>query len=105
MTAVLTESTLSTSAAARMVGRWTGRPTPAETIVRWHKDGLRSAAGERVYLEMVRVGGRLVTSEEALGRFFDAVGTRDRTDSCLRQPGAREKTNARARGRLRAGGF
>jgi len=43
------------------------------TLHRWVQRGLRSRDGQIVRLEMVKVGGRACTSEEALQRFFDRL--------------------------------
>ena len=43
------------------------------TLYRWVQGGLRSRDGQIVRLEMVKVGGRSCTSEEALQRFFDRL--------------------------------
>jgi hypothetical protein len=50
-----------------------GKPLCFTTIFRWVKDGVCSPAGERVRLEAVRLGGRLVTSKPALQRFADRL--------------------------------
>jgi hypothetical protein len=60
--------------AARLVppGR-NGRKTHLSTLIRWITIGARSPAGERVRLEAVRLGGRWLTSREALQRFAAAL--------------------------------
>lgn len=84
MPAVINENVLSLSGAARSVpavdrGK---RPNPS-TVFRWIREGVRVASGERVHLESARIGSRLVTSAEALERFFarlaeaDSEGARD----------------------------
>jgi hypothetical protein len=45
-----------------------GKPPGPGTLARWAQHGLRG-----VRLEIVRVGGRLASSREALARFFSAV--------------------------------
>jgi hypothetical protein len=67
-----TEATLSLAAAARMIpsGR-RGRPCNLSTIFRWIIDGVRLPSGEVVRLEAVRLGGRWLTSAEAIQRFAD----------------------------------
>ena len=44
---------------------------------RWMRRGVLARNGERVYLEGVRVGGKLFTSEPAMQRFFAAVAEAD----------------------------
>jgi hypothetical protein len=67
---VLSEETISLSAAARLLPRLRAdRPVSAATIWRWASHGLRG-----VKLETARVGGTTVTSPDALRRFFAALG-------------------------------
>jgi hypothetical protein len=46
-----------------------GRPCHFTTVLRWVRDGAVGPTGKRVHLEAVRLGGRWVTSREALERF------------------------------------
>jgi hypothetical protein len=48
-----------------------GRPVSLSCALRWVLDGVKSPAGEVVRLEAARVGGRWLTSVEALQRFAD----------------------------------
>ena len=50
------------------------------TVFRWMKSGTRAANGAVVRLEAVRVGGRWVTSREAVARFIAASTTASSTD-------------------------
>jgi hypothetical protein len=93
------ESTLSLAAAARMLppGR-RGRPVSLSCILRWVLDGVRLSSGQVVRLEAVRLGGRWITSVEALGRFADRQ-TPCLEDSRLgppRSPSKRERASNRA---------
>jgi hypothetical protein len=65
------ERTVSLSAAARMLppGR-RGRPVTLSCLLRWVLDGVKTPQGV-VRLEAVRLGGRWITSVEALERFAD----------------------------------
>jgi hypothetical protein len=65
------ESTISLSQAARMLppGR-RGRPVTLSCVLRWVLDGVRTPAGI-VRLEAIRLGGRWLTSIEAIERFAD----------------------------------
>jgi hypothetical protein len=65
------ERTLSLSAAARMLppGR-RGRPVTLSCLLRWVLDGVKTPQGV-VRLEAFRLGGRWITSVEALERFAD----------------------------------
>ena len=46
-------------------------------VWRWARRGIKSAAGTRVRLEHIRIGGRIYTSLGALDRFFQAVADAD----------------------------
>jgi hypothetical protein len=71
---LMAETLISVSEAARSIPahRGTGRCNPA-TVWRWITEGVRSTSGERVRLESVRIGGRFVTSREALDRFIQRL--------------------------------
>ena len=66
---LLTEHVVTLVEAARLVppGRG-GRPTHLSTLLRWINPGVRG-----VRLEAARLGGRWVTSREALQRFADRL--------------------------------
>lgn len=53
--------------------RRAGKKIHSSTVIRWWKRGCKAEDGSRVYLEMIRVGGTLCTSVEALQRFFDRL--------------------------------
>jgi hypothetical protein len=65
------ESLITISQAARLVppGRQ-GKPTHVATIHRWINQGVRG-----VRLDAIRLGGRWLTSREALQRFAQALTT------------------------------
>lgn len=48
----------------------TGRQVHRSVVWRWARVGLKAADGTRVFLEVVKAGGGLATSREALHRFF-----------------------------------
>ncbi|HEX5272563.1 MAG TPA: DUF1580 domain-containing protein [Gemmataceae bacterium] len=88
----LSDNTLSLSQAARRLPRLrAGRPVHVTTVWRWALNGVRG-----VKLETAMVGGVRVTSEEALLRFFAAVGGAA-TSPGPSGPPATGRTNARAR--------
>lgn len=63
---ILDEQILTLSQAAKRLPRLRGnRPVAVSTLWRWCQRGLRG-----VRLEVIRLGGIRVTSEEALRRFF-----------------------------------
>ena len=65
---IFDETPLTFSAAARSLP---GRPHPS-TIWRWHRVGVRG-----IRLEAVRLGGRYITSQEALDRFAARLSESD----------------------------
>jgi hypothetical protein len=71
------ETTLSLSQAARLLppGRG-GRPTSLSCVLRWVLRGARAPSGELVRLDAVRLGGRWLTSCEALQRFAERLTPR-----------------------------
>lgn len=88
------ETALSLSAAARRLPRLrAGRPVHPATLLRWVLDGIRGPGGGRVRLEAVRVGGRWVTTAEALERFQGALSIVPDERACPtpRTPGQRQR--------------
>jgi hypothetical protein len=67
---MLTNETLVTLAeAARHIPARSGKRIHCSTIWRWHAKGVWTRSGRRVRLEALRLGGRVLTSVEALERF------------------------------------
>jgi hypothetical protein len=64
-----TETCITLAAVARMLppGR-AGKPITISCVLKWIIDGVKTPAGQ-VRLEAVRVGGRWITSVEAVERF------------------------------------
>jgi hypothetical protein len=58
-----------------------GKKTHLSTILRWITRGAKAPSGERVRLEAVRLGGRWITSREALQRFAERLTPRIDTPS------------------------
>jgi hypothetical protein len=50
-----------------------GKRTHLSTLLRWILTGARAPSGELVRLEAVRLGGRWMTSREALQRFAERL--------------------------------
>jgi hypothetical protein len=50
-----------------------GKKTHLSTLLRWIVKGVRSPIGETVRLEAIRLGGRWMTSREALQRFAERL--------------------------------
>src|SRR5262245_48947927 len=69
-----TEVTISLSQAARLLppGR-RGRPVTLSCLLRWVLSGIKAHSGEVVCLEALRLGGRWITSREALQRFAERL--------------------------------
>jgi hypothetical protein len=69
-----TESLLSLGQATRLLPAGRGdAPTTLACVLRWILKGARAPSGERVRLDAVRLGGRWLTSREALQRFAEAL--------------------------------
>lgn len=64
---------LSLSQAAKRVP---SRPSTC-SLWRWCRRGVKSRNGERVYLEHVRIGGQVFTTERWLVSFFEDTATAD----------------------------
>jgi hypothetical protein len=71
---LLTETVLGLKDAAKLVpSARQGRPVSFACLWRWVLHGAKAPDGERVRLEAVRLGGRWVTSREALQRFAERL--------------------------------
>jgi hypothetical protein len=64
------------------------------TVWRWIKNGVRARDGSTVKLDAVRIGGRLVTSRQAIARFTDALN--DQPTDAKKKPKTRTPTKRRA---------
>jgi hypothetical protein len=84
-----------------------GRPVTLGCVLRWILDGARGPNGERVRLEAIRIGGRWVTSREALQRFAERL-TPSLTDAgapTLRTGTKRQRASDRAAAELAKAGI
>jgi hypothetical protein len=92
------ETTISLTQAARLLPRGRGdRPVTLSCLLRWIRYGARSPSGELVRLEAIRLGGRWVTSREALQRFAEALTPRlGDTSPMPRTPAAQQRASERA---------
>lgn len=63
-----TETPLTLSEAALIVPRLSGKPAKVRTLYKWARQGVRG-----ISLETAMIGGRLVTSRQALDRFFSQL--------------------------------
>lgn len=92
------EHVISLAEAARSVPASQGKSVNPATVWRWIRKGLLAGDGRRVRLAAAKLGGRWVTSREALQRFLEALtpdfgqqaGPRPRT------PGQRKRAYERA---------
>lgn len=70
---ILAGGGLSLAQAARRFPPYRGdRPVNPSTVFRWITVGIRFADGQRIRLDAVRLGGRWLTSGQALARFMAA---------------------------------
>jgi hypothetical protein len=92
------EASLSLTQAARLLPPGRGdRPVTLSCLLRWILRGARAPSGQLVRLEAVRVGGRWITSKEALQRFAEALTpSLDNTPPTPRPPSARRRASERA---------
>jgi len=111
---LLTETLLSFSQAAGRLPSFrksskTGRPAPItpSCIFRWVVTGVKLADGSLLRLEAVRVGGRWLTSAEALERFAarQTPTHDDAPQPQVRTPGRRQRESERAAKALSARGI
>jgi hypothetical protein len=97
-----TESTLSLAQAAHQLppGRG-GRPVHFSCVLRWITTGAPGPDGTRVRLEAVRVGGRWITSREALQRFCERLTPRlQHPEPVVGTPTRRRRDQARIEAEL-----
>jgi hypothetical protein len=96
------ETLLSLSQAARRLPPCRAdRPVNPATIWRWIAKGARRPDGTRITLEAVRLGGRWLTSAEALARFAAALTPESEASLCaIRSPCQRHRDSERASAEL-----
>jgi hypothetical protein len=90
--------------ARRNPGKFGGHLSPA-TVSRWVTRGILTKTGERVYLEVERIGGVPFTTEDKLAEFFARLNP-ERPGSLTREqpPAVRRKHVAAACRQLEAMG-
>jgi hypothetical protein len=96
---VLREQLISLAAAAATIPpARNGRKTHISTLLRWIQTGAKAPDGSLVRLEGLRIGGRWMTSRQALQRFAERL-----TPGGPAQPAATQKVGTPAqRGRAAA---
>jgi hypothetical protein len=105
---ITNETCISLTEACRLLptGR-RGRPVHLSCILRWITSGSSAPDGRRVRLEAVRLGGRWITSREALARFAEALTPQfnDEPPPTPRSPSRRQKASERAARQLEKAGI
>jgi hypothetical protein len=107
---ILDEQKISLAQSTRVLGT-EDKPVHLSTALRAILKGIRTPSGDRIHLEALRVGGRWITSREAVERFASRL-----TAAALREPQQasappihtsrqREKELDRVDRRLDAAGF
>ncbi|OQA02992.1 MAG: hypothetical protein BWY69_00723 [Planctomycetes bacterium ADurb.Bin401] len=71
-----TENLVTLNQASKLLPRVDGKRIHISTLWRWCKKGLKG-----INLEYVRTGSKIITSQEAMQRFFDALVKLDKTQS------------------------
>ena len=92
---VLTETVLTFAEAAEACPTIAGKKPSAKTVYSWADTGVK-AGNAKVTLETARVGGRRVTSREALERFFAATAVSASGAPVERSPATRRKSSEKA---------
>jgi hypothetical protein len=93
------ETPITLASATRLIPPGRGKRTHLSTLLRWILSGVRTPAGDRVRLEALRIGGRWITSREALQRFavrLTPVASEGPAGAPPRTAGQRERSAARA---------
>jgi hypothetical protein len=106
---ILSETVLSLAQAARRLPQLrgataTGKGVHPVTLWRWARKGLNGPDGQKVRLEVVRIGGTNCTSLEALQRFIDRLQGLAPSPSSY-QPRPLNKRAAQAMEELRNRGY
>jgi hypothetical protein len=102
---LLNETTISLSQAARSLPPSRGgAPVSLACVLRWVLAGSRAPDGQKVKLEAVRLGGRWITSIEALARFAERL-TPQPEPSPIRTPRQRRRAAERAERELERSGI
>jgi hypothetical protein len=102
------ETPLPLTAAAKMVPpARSGKRTHLSTLLRWIIRGVKNPNGEIVRLEAVRLGGRWVTSQDALQRFAERLTPRieGAPAAVPRTPERRRRASERAAAELERQGI
>lgn len=107
---ILDEQKIDLHQTTRLLGAH-GKPTHLSTAVRAITKGIKLPSGERVFLEALRLGGRWITSREAVERFttrltMAALGDASRADTpAIRTTKQRRRELDRVERELNGAGF
>jgi hypothetical protein len=84
-----------------------GQRTHPSTLLRWIVRGAKAPSGDRVRLEAVRLGGKWVTSREAIQRFAEQLTPRFDSERLRapRTPAQRRRADERADRELKENGL
>lgn len=104
---ILNESLLTLHDAAQLLpSNRAGKRVNFATVWRWVLRGVRAGDGQLVRLDAARVGGRWLTSKEALERFAAALTPpTDVGTAPIRTPTARKRDNGAAKLKLAKNGM
>lgn len=78
-----------------------GKKMNFSTVWRWGLKGVRAVDGHLVKLEVARVGGRYLTSKEALQRFSAALTLTNAIAEPIRAPTAKKRENEASKKKLK----
>ena len=118
MTDLLSETVIDLADVPSVLPSRNGKRLHISCIHRWRHPGIKARSGERIQLECRRIGGRIITSKEAIARFCAALEAADlahrqakavvaptiQAPPAPRQPKARASAIARAESRLAEAG-
>lgn len=82
-----------------------GRAPDLATVWRWSQKGLKLPSGERIRLEVLSIGGRRVTTAQAIMRFIEASNPDRREQPPGRSPRQQQQAASKAVRDLKAEGF
>jgi len=92
---LLAEAVLTLGEAAKSLPPIGGHTISVKSLYAWRTRGVR-VGSDRVKLEACRLGGRWVTSAEALGRFLNTTTGTDENQPTIRTPTKRQKSSEEA---------
>ncbi len=104
---ILSETTIALARAAEVCPLTpSGHRLHRATLFRWANKGRRLSNGETITLATARLGHFVITSHEAIARFFDAISERPNASpmSSIRTSGQRQRATATATKKLQAAG-